>query len=121
VKSNDEVCADTFGIGWKWDGTKNDKGSLGCGCKDTYTLNNKEECVLVPVKALAPSTIVEKPPVLVKTTPSEIKKILQPKKIQKEVKEIIPKPIVVELKPIIPPQETKPQSFWGKLRGWLGF
>lgn len=38
--SNDQACSNKFGQNWKWDGTKNDKGGLSCGCKDGYTLKN---------------------------------------------------------------------------------
>jgi len=44
TKSNDQVCIDTFGQNWKWDGTKNNTGNVNCGCKDGYTYNNRQ-CV----------------------------------------------------------------------------
>jgi hypothetical protein len=53
--TNDEVCKNNYGEGWKWDGTINDKGRLNCGCASGYYPNPDNECTLMPKTPPAPT------------------------------------------------------------------
>ncbi len=46
VKTNDQICSDTYGINSNWNGTKNDNGGLICDCKTGYEWNyNQTACI----------------------------------------------------------------------------
>lgn len=53
--TNDEVCKNNYGEGWKWDGTINDKGRLNCGCASGYYQTPSNECTLMPKTPPAPT------------------------------------------------------------------
>lgn len=50
VKSNTQVCQDSFGINVDWDGTKAANGNLNCNCKSSYVWNSERTaCILSPI------------------------------------------------------------------------
>lgn len=56
VKTNDQVCQDSFGSNSNWDGTKTSDGQLNCACKIGFTWNaERTSCVFVPAPSSAPS------------------------------------------------------------------
>lgn len=48
VKTNGQICQDSFGINSIWDGTKNNDGTVNCQCKIGYAWNSgKTACEIV--------------------------------------------------------------------------
>lgn len=41
IKTNDQLCQDSFGLNGTWAGTMNSGGNLNCKCKTGYRWNNK--------------------------------------------------------------------------------
>lgn len=60
AKTNDQSCADTYGVNSNWDGTKTSNGLLNCGCKAGYQFNTtKTTCVsIITVSCPSNSTLV---------------------------------------------------------------
>ncbi len=49
VKTNDQICQDSYGSNSNWNGTRNDSGGLICDCKVGFTWNSpRTGCVVVP-------------------------------------------------------------------------
>jgi len=51
IKTNDQICQDSFGLNVNWDGTKASNGNLNCNCKTGFIWkdSNKTSCVSVPI------------------------------------------------------------------------
>ena len=51
VKTNDQICQDSYGLNSNWDGTKTSDGRLNCGCQVGYEWNTtRTACIYVPPK-----------------------------------------------------------------------
>lgn len=97
VKTNDQICQDSFGINSIWIGTKNDNGTLNCNCKIGYEWDsvNKSSCVVHVVPVLPPPSVsIDKgstsPETPKKTVPLVAKKKISPKTITASVINSIP-------------------------------
>jgi hypothetical protein len=61
VKTNDQVCQDSFGLNSNWAGTKTNDGQLNCDCQIGYQFNDtKTACVFIAVnKDTSPSQYLD--------------------------------------------------------------
>ncbi|MES2930992.1 MAG: hypothetical protein V4665_04405 [Patescibacteria group bacterium] len=51
-KTNDQICNDSF-LNSKWDGVRNDKGGLVCGCATGFQWNTSgTQCIAIPNKVV---------------------------------------------------------------------
>lgn len=49
VKTNDQICQDSYGLNSSWGGTKNDGGGLVCDCRAGYQWNEGQtQCIVIP-------------------------------------------------------------------------
>lgn len=49
IKTNIEICQDSFGPNTNWDGTKTNDGQLNCTCNSGYKFNGTpKKCVIIP-------------------------------------------------------------------------
>ncbi len=64
VKSNTQICQESFGINNEWDGTKTATGELNCNCKTGYVWNDgRTACTLyVPPATYTPDPVIPTPP-----------------------------------------------------------
>lgn len=126
IPSNDQICANTLGSKWKWDGTKNSTGSLNCDCKDGY-VQNRGDCVTPPVKEKVVIPIVEKVPVPKKETitPKAPVPRIESKSLDPSAKKETKKPNVVKVEPkkeAIPqanPEPIKKIKWYQKIFSWF--
>ena len=51
VKTNDQICQDSYGSNSSWSGTTNSTGNIICYCKSGYAWNEQRtSCVVTPIK-----------------------------------------------------------------------
>jgi hypothetical protein len=48
VKTNDQICQDSYGSNSNWAGTKNGEGKINCGCQTGYVYQGGS-CIIAPV------------------------------------------------------------------------
>ena len=88
IKSNTQVCQDSFGINVDWDGTKAVNGDLNCNCKTGYVWNSgRTACMLPPPTPTPVPTTYTAPKISTPTaTKTETKTITPALSAKKEVK-----------------------------------
>jgi hypothetical protein len=88
VKSNTQVCQDSFGINVDWDGTKAANGDLNCNCKTGYVWNTGRTACMLPPPTPTPDPIVPTAPKVSTPTPpkTETKVITPAVSAKKEIK-----------------------------------
>ena len=145
--SYDQACSTEFGQNWKWDGSRNEKGSLNCGCKSGYVPKDGE-CITQPADQIKTNEVILPEGCLstsgysttssvfcggettklipkTKTTTPTIKKVAEVKTTKAQIDESFAN--YEGLNPIsanntdTSTTEVKPKGFWTKLKGWLGF
>jgi len=109
VKTNDQLCADKFGLNWVWNGTKNINDGLNCGCKSGYIPSNND-CIVVTKKVVVP--IIKKTPI-VNNTQNQIKENIENITIPDSVNS---NAIITTNK-----EEVKPKTFWRRFLSLFGF
>lgn len=120
VKSNTQVCQDSFGINVEWDGTNAANGDLNCNCKTGYIWNTgRSACILPPAIPTPPPTT---PKISTPPTPKTETKVLAPSPSDK--KETKTADIKVEQKDTATTTpsglETEKKIPWyKKIFGWL--
>jgi len=91
VKSNTQVCQDSFGINVDWDGTKAANGDLNCNCKTGYIWNSGRTACMLPPPTPTPTTYtapkISTPTETEVITPSVKKEIKTPDVVKVEQKE----------------------------------
>lgn len=145
TKTNDQVCIDKFGPHIKWDGTKTPEGLINCGCEAGYQANSDGK-TCVPTSNIGglplgctstqgfnaidgtPCGSTIKPvetnyqiPASGGSGPAPVQKVEVKAKPQKEVVETEKAPGEVKENIATNTEEIKPESFWGRLKAWLGF
>jgi hypothetical protein len=69
MKTNNEVCQDSFGINSNWIGTVNSTGEPMCGCGSGYQWStNKTSCVIIPTSILSTTSESDNNEVTTNTT-----------------------------------------------------
>jgi len=84
IKSNTQVCQDSFGINVDWDGTKATNGDLNCNCKTDYVWNSGRTACILPPTIPTPTTSVT-PEISTPTAPKTETKVITPS-VKKEIK-----------------------------------
>ena len=112
TETNDQICANNYGVNSVWDNTFNDKGGLVCDCKTGYQFNQEQtRCISIPkveTKIMAPTT----KKVLEETTDKE--KVASTDTVNLAS-------INSDAKVITSTEVVKPKGFWNKFWGWFGF
>ena len=59
IKTNNQICQDSYGLNSYWDGTKDSNGNLNCGCNAGYGWNiTRTVCVINTANVNSTSTVV---------------------------------------------------------------
>ena len=120
IKTNDQICIDSYGPSRVWAGTKDAQGRINCDCASGYQWNqDSKSCVVAPVKTNDQKTVV--PPV-VKNTLIDTKEI----KVMATTSSIVLTTSTstnsnINIGTTTPKVEVKPRSLWSKLKGLFGF
>ncbi|OGG19287.1 hypothetical protein A3D78_01300 [Candidatus Gottesmanbacteria bacterium RIFCSPHIGHO2_02_FULL_39_14] len=123
IKSNNQVCQDSFGINVDWDGTKAANGDLNCNCKTGYVWNSgRTACTLPPTISTPTPTAPTTPKISTPTPPkTETKAITPTLSTKEEIKS--PEIAKVEEKEATTTQSDsgteKKLNWWQRLIDWL--
>ena len=100
VKTNDQICQDSYGVNSDWDGTKNDAGELVCDCKTGYQWNQGQTvCTTVPETE---SKIVTDDNSAIQGTVSTVDTVHDKDSLSTTTAPV------------------KPKGFWARVFGWFG-